>query len=720
MDTSAPFAFEPRPLDKQLEQYLHSLDDASCQRLGLPPAGKLAVTIRRTAGPIEVESAGEQARLLIDEDSAQRVIAYTKSCNWANGVVLVPTLARLVLAGAFDGLRLNESRELRECATRRKADPRPNLGLLWGAFNLLALAGWVTLDGGDEDARYRLTAAGASAVEYVAASPALFKRLADATAMLQHLHALFHRRRVNPLESDNYAGLVRLCRAGWPLPQPSNALGRQVRERMCTAMDGLLLGPTWIALDLPLYEEAGNRRAKAAPSILERFGERASGEWVELPRGWPQADADTLETAWSLMEHAGMVELDRTGLRVRLTQAGRVYRPIAAPYAGLPSSYLRSYAVLDELLFGDPDPLGIDDDGHIDRIMNVHASSGAGSGPASREITGKIIRRIFDETPLEDQPAGIADMGCGDATALKRIAEYVVRSTLRGRHLDDFPLLVVGADYNESARARATDTLAELAGTDGLAVRVLGADISDPDGYDAAVAASGLTVRDASGFERPARLRDLLHTNMFLLHNRRLTVRSRKEADAILGRSLRNVDPARLRAVIGAHFGTTLDIAHGTAPLTLTQLKAAFRVAHSDAQGLVPGYVAAADLIEMIRRWTPYVRHGFLAVEGHSPWAEHLTQPPGEPEHGGYMRTELLPAVFNWGMHFVSRQFMMPFNEYMLAMCLAGLSPRAGVYGRIHPEGFPGLDLLSDYRFFSIADYVPHAALDGSGGSLNP
>lgn len=709
MQTSAPFASEPRLLDVQLEQYLHSLDDASRDLLGLPSAAHLNVTVHRTARPIEVEAVGGEARLHIDEESAQRVMAYTRSCNWANGVVLVPTLTRLVLAGAFTGLAPDESRRLFDFAIQRKPDPQLNLGLLWGAFNLLALAGWVLLDGGDENARYRLTPAGAWAVECVAARPALFKQLADATAMLQHLHALCHGRRTCQAESERYAELVRLCRAGWALPEPSNELERHVRDRLCTAMEGLLLGPTWVALDMPVFDETGERRAKVAPSILERFGEAGRDEWIDMTNGWPNAHAETLRAAWDLMQHAGMVEIDGPTQRVRLTQAGHIHRPIAAPYAGLPSSYLRSYAVLDELLFGDPDPLRVDEDGHIDRVMNVYASSGAGSGPASREITGKIIRRLFDETPLEQQPAGIADIGCGDATALKRIVEYVVRSTARGRHLDAFPLLVVGADYNASARARAADTLSELADVSGLAVRVVSADISDPDGYDRAVAESGLTVRAADGMPRPARLADLLHTNMFLLHNRRLKIRGREEAQAILERSLQEVDPARLRAVIDMHFGTVVDIAEGPTPLTLAQLKALFRVAHSDAQGLVPGYVAAADLIDMIRRWKPHIPHGFLAVEGHSPWAENLTQ-AGTPQRGTYARTELLPSVFNWGMHFVSRQFMMPFNEFILAMCLAGLSPRAGVLGRIHPEGFPGLDLLSDYRFFSIADYVPHGA----------
>ncbi|MHA7162177.1 AprA-related methyltransferase, partial [Burkholderia pseudomallei] len=421
-------------------------------------------------------------------------------------------------------------------------------------------------------------------------------------------------------------------------------------------------------------------------------------------------DRVALDAAWALLRHAGVADSEAGGARVRLNETGRIHRPIAAPYAGLAASYLRSYALLDELLFGNPDPLDVDRDGHIDRVMNVYASSGAGSGPASKEITTKIIRRLFDETPLDQQPAGISDMGCGDGSALRRLAQYVIESTRRGRHLADHPLIVIGADYNESARSRAADTLAALSDVPGVHVRVIDADISRPDRYDEAVAASGLTVKGSDGGPRAARLSDLLHTFMFLVHNRRLGVRSGEAADAILERHLRQVDRAHLRGVVERYYPGQLTVSDDAAlPVALDTIKRAFRVAYSDAEGLVPGYVAAADLIDFVARWKPHAKHGFLVVEGHSPWAASLLD-DAVAEPGRWTRTEQLPSVFNWGMHFLSRQFMAPFDEFMLAMCIAGLSPRDAIHGRIHPEGFPGPDLLDAYRFFSIADYVAYDA----------
>ena len=172
-----------------------------------------------------------------------------------------------------------------------------------------------------------------------------------------------------------YAQFARICTAGWTLPTPANDVEWQAGEQLRMAMDGLVLGPTWVALDMPVFRAGSGRSisSQSAPSILDPLDRQPSGVAVGA---WSDADSVILRAAWSLMRKFGMVDIERE--KVRLTEAGRIHRPIAAPYAGLPASYLRSYAVLDEILFGNPDPLDIDNDGHIDRVMNVYASSGAG------------------------------------------------------------------------------------------------------------------------------------------------------------------------------------------------------------------------------------------------------------------------------------------------------------------------------------------------------
>ena len=687
-------------LAAQLTSYVHSHGAEARAILQLPASSALHIEIDEGIGQVACTQGEDGASVRMNHGEALKVLAYSHSFQWANGVVIVPTLTKLVERGAFRDLAPGQTRAMLAFAQSHKADPEKNLGTLWGAFNLLALQGWVRVEGGDRDMRYSLTAAGACAVALVEQHLATFLRLAGAASELQHCHALCHRRLINPEAVAVYVALVAESDQGWGLGTGGTALERRVRTQLVTAMDGYLAGPTWVALDMPVFEQKNNKRTVVAHSIFGCVGNERS--WIALGPTGANTDAAFLGAAWRLLGRLGQVEFNSAGTSVRLSERGHVYRPIAAPFAALPASYLRSYARLDDLLFGAPDPLAVDQDTHLDRIMNIYGSSGAGSGPAAREISEKIIRRIFNETPLALQPAGLADMGCGDGSALKRLADYVINHTARGSQLDAFPLLVVGADYNESARTRARATLSALEQVKGVQVRVVHADISHPEKYDEAVRESGLRVRNCDGSTRNACLRDFLHTFMFLVHNRRLQIRDSAQAEQVLQAHLEQADQSLLADVAATFYGAALP----AGALTLEALKGAFRVAYSDEHGIVPGFVAAADLIDFMGRWKPFIKHGFLAVEGHSPWAENLIEDAPDND-AAWMKVEKLPHPFNWGMHFLSRQFMMPYNEYRLALALAGFAPSGAVHGRIHPEGFPGLDTLTPYRFFSIADYIP-------------
>jgi hypothetical protein len=703
MNKPLDFPCQDSLLAAQLNAYVQSHAAQARTILDLPDTLRLAVELDEGIGQVACGQSADGASVRMNKGDALKVMAYSHSFQWANGVVIIPTLTKLVESGAFLGLAPGATRAMLAFAMTHKDDPEKNLGTLWGAFNLLALQGWVKVDGGDRDMRYALTDNGVCAVALVERHLATFQRLSAAAGVLQHCHALCHRRLINPEAVATYVALVAESESGWGLGEGGSAAEQRVRSQLVTAMDGYLAGPTWIALDMPVFEQKNNKRTIVARSIFGSVGnERA---WIGIKQNGANTDATFLAAAWRLLHRLGQVEFNTAGSSVRLSERGHAYRPIAAPFAALPASYLRSYARLQDLLFGEPDPLGVDQDTHLDRIMNIYGSSGAGSGPASREISEKIIHRIFNETPLAQQPAGLADMGCGDGSALKRLADYVINHTARGRNLAAYPLLVLGADYNESARSRARETLSALEQVSGVEVRVVHADISHPAKYDEAVRETGLRVRNADGSTRSARLRDFLHTFMFLVHNRRLQVRDGAEAERVLQAHLEQADPALLAGVAQEFYGAALP----EGPLTVAALKDAFRVAYSDEHGIVPGYVAAADLVDFMGRWKPFIKHGFLAVEGHSPWAGNLIEEAPQDAQA-WMKVEKLPHPFNWGMHFLSRQFMMPYNEYRLALALAGFAPSGAVHGRIHPEGFPGLDTMTPYRFFSIADYVPVGA----------
>lgn len=42
-------------------------------------------------------------------------------------------------------------------------------------------------------------------------------------------------------------------------------------------------------------------------------------------------------------------------------------------------------------------------------------------------------------------------MGCGNGAFIKHIFEVIEYHTLRGKILDEYPLLLVGADFNQAA-----------------------------------------------------------------------------------------------------------------------------------------------------------------------------------------------------------------------------------------------------------------------------
>ena len=187
------------------------------------------------------------------------------------------------------------------------------------------------------------------------------------------------------------------------------------------------------------------------------------------------------------------------------TQKGKFFIKRSSSY-GVTVSYLPTFEKIKYLLFGDPEVLwkknSNDLEMHVDRTMNVWGSGGAHKLYFKK--IDDIIITIFNQ-PLHTQPLGISDMGCGDGTFLKHLYNVVLHETLRGANINEFPLKIIGADYNHAARLASIITL-QNAKIDHL---ILSADISNPDEY-------ADNLRDLSGLE----LRDMLNVRSFLDHNR--------------------------------------------------------------------------------------------------------------------------------------------------------------------------------------------------------
>ncbi|HWC28434.1 MAG TPA: class I SAM-dependent methyltransferase [Solirubrobacteraceae bacterium] len=325
-----------------------------------------------------------------------------------------------------------------------------------------------------------------------------------------------------------FADLLDAAEARWELDE----LAAPLRDAVVAHLDGALAAPALLWL-----EATGGLDGTDGPLLPD--GE--AGEHV----------ARLLRVLGWLADDGAWTEDGATGLDFVV-------------HLGLVGSYLPMFGRLPELYGGAisgarTHPV----DGrewHVQRELNIRASTAAHGryfGDADA-----MIAQVFDREPLADQPRFVLDTGCGDASWLARVHALVRDRTLRGRHLPEHPLPMVGADYSQAAVQRARRTLAE-AGADAL---VLLGDVSEPDALAHDLAAHGLAMEDA------------LHLHAFVDHD---------------------------RGYGGAH-----------APATAAGLSSGAYIAES-GHALDPADVEA-DLAAHLARWAPHVaRHGLIVLEAH-------------------------------------------------------------------------------------------------------
>jgi SAM-dependent methyltransferase len=189
----------------------------------------------------------------------------------------------------------------------------------------------------------------------------------------------------------------------------------------------------------------------------------------------------------------------------QFTDEGLFFAKRASAY-GVTVSYLPTFIQLDDLIFGNACILKTDSpdetEKHVHREMNVWGSGGAHS--TYFKVIDQVIIKLFNK-PIEEQPKGILDMGCGNGAFIQHIFDVIEYQTKRGKMLDEHPLLLVGADFNQAALKV---TRANLIKAD-IWAKVIWGDIGRPD-----VLAKDL--KEDYNIE----LKDLLNVRTFLDHNR--------------------------------------------------------------------------------------------------------------------------------------------------------------------------------------------------------
>ncbi|HXC32640.1 MAG TPA: class I SAM-dependent methyltransferase [Verrucomicrobiae bacterium] len=526
-----------------------------------------------------------------DEKAAVRATLF----NHLAGIVVIPTLKALLDRRVFDLFgAAPEPLELDRIARRTHG----NRGYLRVAFRLLASCGWLEEHSGRNGSNvvYALTDKGRFAIGVAAAHCNEVISFLPKAIFLEDF--LFGRSDEAILPS--LRALVQKAAAHWGLAARGETAEAELCRQVGQYLDGLLVGPAMVSL--------------ARGGILER-----------LAQGPVQLDAlpgnhTSLGLVFDLLAAQGWIARERD--LISLTPSGSYAAQIATSY-GVTVSYLPTFQVVDTLLFGNPRIPRVDETGSellVNRGMNVWGSGGAHNTYFKK--VDEIVIEIFNR-PLEQQPEGICDMGCGDGTLLEHLYCVIKSRTLRGSQLDKHPLLVVGVDFNKVARRITKQRLrkAEIP-----LHYVISGDVNRP----------ALLGSDLEGLGHD--VHNLLHVRSFLDHNRPY------------------LQPANY--IRGTRTG---------------QSTGAF--AHLGEE--IPCDELEENLVRHLRRWAPYVgRFGLLVLELH-------TLPP-QLTAANLSKT---PAVAYDGTHGFSDQYLVELPVFLDCAREAGLHSDPRYQCKFPPSG---------------------------------
>ncbi|UUM20780.1 SDR family NAD(P)-dependent oxidoreductase [Mycoavidus sp. SF9855] len=478
--------------------------------------------------------------------------------GFANGWVATPVISAFAQHGVFEAMSTRPM-TLKKLASRC----RGNVGHLHAALRLLYELGWIKWVEPDQ---------------YEAAKgAALVRQLPNDLADLIHLS-------ITPaLQAEQPARLLRWlerCGTGWVGADPA----------VVSVLDGALLAPL-----LAKLATLGNH-------VLEQA----------QPNGISIA---ALQAIQSLFVQRGWGQVGVAGFR--LTPSGQALLASSGAL-GVVVSYATMFRGIDDLLFGKAEAVfDADEHGHeshIDRTLNVTASGVQHQSHFAELDT--LILRIFDQSPLANQPRYVADMGCGDGSLLRRIYELVKTRSARGQALTEYPLTLIGADYNALALEATGKTLA------GLPHVLVRADIADPQQLIADLAAAGITDPE-----------NILHVRSFLDHDRPFLPLEDKSA-------ARRQEEVKGTGVYVARDGGEIKVGH-----------------------------AVQGLVEHLRRWRKAIsRFGLLVLEVHC-------SPPATVKRLG----DLTESAHFDAYHAFSGQQLVEAPLFLAAAAEAGLFPEEGM-----------------------------------------
>ncbi|SMD32716.1 hypothetical protein SAMN04488029_1067 [Reichenbachiella faecimaris] len=390
-----------------------------------------------------------------------------------DGIGTAPTAYALHEKGVLDYLLDIKSSTLDELTKHFSA----NEGYLNVALRILCSQGWLlqTIDNEKDEISFATNEKSQRAFQWIS----IYE---DAVELLK-LTEKFHPRKFELEPFLVLEGIFKNYCKRYNLPEPNSDEEREIQNQILTHIEGIILGPTIVHLGMS--------------GMFHKYFMEASFKPEEFHN-----DPESFKKLLDMFAHAGWFR-EKKGT-YQFTEKGLFYAKRASAY-GVTVSYIPTFRHLDELIFGNSKILKSktgEEEKHVDRAMNVWGSGGAHA--AYFKVVDEIIIEIFNQ-PIADQPKGILDMGCGNGAFIQHLFDVIEHQTERGKRLDEYPLTLVGVDYNEAALKI---TKANLVQAD-IWAKVIWGDIGRPD-----LLAQDL--KENYGVE----LKELLNVRTFLDHNR--------------------------------------------------------------------------------------------------------------------------------------------------------------------------------------------------------
>ncbi len=390
-----------------------------------------------------------------------------------DGIVTAPTAYALHQKGILDFLLKEKEVSLKNICETFSA----NEGYMNVALRVLASQNWLEHNIlSEDDIQISINENSATAFTLIP----LYKEVVE----LLQLSEKYHRRK---FELEPFLFLEKIFyqfKDNYGIEISEDEKAKSIQLQVLKHIEGILVGPTVVALGMN--------------GMFHKYFMEASFRPDEF-----HGDGESFSRLLDIFAYLDWFE--KKNETYRFTDKGMFYARRASAY-GVTVSYIPAFRKVSELIFGDPTifwnlPKGSKEI-HVDREMNVWGSGGAHSTYFKK--IDEIVIDLFNQ-PIEQQPKGIVDMGCGNGAFLIHLFDVIENRTLRGELLEEHPLFLVGADYNKAALQVTRGNIIQA----DIWAKVIFGDIGRPD-----LLAGDL--KENYGIE----LKELLNVRTFLDHNR--------------------------------------------------------------------------------------------------------------------------------------------------------------------------------------------------------